>query len=238
MPAGGSGETTSVGATHVQGGQTAAEMLSRIAALERRIEELERPVNVDVEPMSRIMGLLRDTGNEIYEIQRASDWTGSLFARINQLKPDHAGKVGELFVTRLCRMLGLECVYNEDINDQDDGTYDTVVNGKRVEIKTARLGKQGGFQHESLRTEGCDYYMFLDIVSTHFYITVCKKFDMSCKHPVFGRKPHLRKGASDVYKFDFGEAALSKGISAGITLKITNETSSETVANFMTQHIV
>lgn len=224
------------GGDQEQGGQTTAELLEKIAALEKRVLELERPAKVY--ELSPAMSLLREIGEEIGAQQSVSDWIDSPFATINQLKPDHSGKVGELFVKRLCDAGGVSCIYNEDINDQDDGTYDAILNGKRVEIKTARFGKQGGFQHESLRAEGCDYYMFLDIVSTHFYITVCKKFDMTHQHPILGRKPHLRKGSTDVYKFDFREPNLAKGISAGITLKITNETSMETITTFLNQQIV
>jgi hypothetical protein len=224
------------GGDQEQVGQTAAELLTRIAELEKRVAELERPKTEF--SLSPAMSLLRDIGEEIGAKQSVSDWVDSPFATINQLKPDHSGKVGELFVKRLCDSIGVSCVYNEDINDQDDGTYDAILNGKRVEIKTARFGKQGGFQHESLRTEGCDYYMFLDVLPTHFYITVSKKFDMTTQHPVLGRKPHLRKGATDVYKFDFGENTLAKGIRAGITIKVDNDTPMEAILDFINRQIV
>lgn len=212
------------------------DLRARVAELEARIASLERPAAVHA--LAGPMALLRDIGEEIATRQSDSDWVGSPFAAINHLKPDHSGKVGELFVKRMCDGLGVSCVYNEDINDQDDGTYDVLLNGKRVEIKTARLGKQKGFQHESLRASGCDYYMFLDITAECFYVTVCEKFDMSLQHAVLGRKPHLRKGASDVYKLDFGEANLLKGIAAGITLKVTNEVTMEQVAAFLAAQVV
>lgn len=212
------------------------DLRARVAELEARLAVLERPAVVHA--LTGPMSLLRDIGEEVAARQSDSDWVGSPFAAINHLKPDHSGKVGELFVKRLCDGLGVACVYNEDINDQDDGTYDVLMNGKRVEIKTARLGKQKGFQHESLRAEGCDYYMFLDITADCFYVTVCEKFDMSCQHPVLGRKPHLRKGASDVYKLDFSEANLHKGIAGGITLKVTNEVTMEELVAFLTSRVV
>jgi hypothetical protein len=212
------------------------ELLARVAELEARIAVLERPAAVH--ELAGPMSLLRDIGEEVSARQSASDWIGSPFVAIDHLKPDHAGKVGELFVKRLCDGLGMACAYNEDINDQDDGTYDVLLNGKRVEIKTARLGKQKGFQHESLRAAGCDYYMFLDITSTCFYVTVCEKFDMSNQHPVLGRKPHLRKGATDVYKLDFSEANLHKGVAGGITLKVTNTVTMEELMAFLAARIV
>ena len=240
--AAGTGETTRSGAgDREQDGSDAAAvelefLRAKIAALEMRVIELERPSVVH--QLSGPMSLLHDIGEEVGVLQSVSDWVGSPFAAIDHLKADHSGKVGELFIKRVCDAGGVTCIYNENINDQDDGTYDVVLNGKRVEIKTARLGKQGGFQHESLRAEGCDYYMFLDIAPSHFYVTVCKKFDMSHQHTVLGRKPHLRKGATDVYKFDFGEANLAKGIVGGITLKVTNTTTAETLVEFLNQQVV
>jgi hypothetical protein len=212
------------------------ELLARVAELEARLALVERATAVH--ELAGPMSLLRDIGEEVSARQSVSDWIGSPFAAIDHLKPDHAGKVGELFVKRICDGLGVACAYNEDINDQDDGTYDVLLNGKRVEIKTARLGKQKGFQHESLRAEGCDYYMFLDITPTCFYVTVCEKFDMSKQHPVLGRKPHLRKGATDVYKLDFSEANLCKGVTDGITFKVTADATMEQLAAFLTARVV
>lgn len=215
---------------------TVSQLLARVAELEAKVTALERPALVH--ELSGPMALLHSIGEEVGLRQKDADWEGSPFATINQLKPDHSGKVGELFIKRLCDEGSVSCVYNEDINDQQDGTYDVILNEKRVEIKTARLGKQKMFQHESLRAEGCDYYMFLDICTNGFYITVCPKFDMTVAHPVLGRKPHLRKGATDVYKLDFSEANLQKGIAGGITLQVTNDVTMETVVAFLKERIV
>lgn len=211
-----------------------AALRAQVAALEAQLAALQ---NTCPRAASGPLSLLQTIGDEIATLQNDSDWAGSPFYTINQLKPDHSGKVGELFVKRLCDSLEVACDYNEDINDQDDGTYDVVLNGKRVEIKTARLGKQKGFQHESLRADGCDYYLFLDITPDCFYITVCEKFDMTKQHPVLGRKPHLRKGTSDVYKLDFSEANLQKGIRHRITLQVTPDVTMEQVVEFLTLQI-
>lgn len=217
-----------------------AALREEVAALRAQIAAMHAPAApaAPAAPLSEPFALLHAIGEDIYALQSASDWTGSSFSAINQLKPDHSGKVGELFVKRLCDSQALTCVYDEDINDQDDGTYDVFIGDKRVEIKTARLGVQRGFQHESLRAEGCDYYLFLDITRDCFYVTIVEKFDMTQRHPILGRKPHLRKGATDVYKLDFTEPNLTRGIAAGITLKVTAEVTMTQITDFITQQIV
>lgn len=211
------------------------ERLARIAQLRAELAALEAS---DVAPMAGPLTVLRDTGVDLYAKECASAWAGTPLETINKLKPDSSGKLGELFVAKLCRDGGLTVEYNEDINDQDDGTYDAVLNGKRVEIKTARLGAQHGFQHESLRADGCDLYLFVDIVPDAVYLTVSQKFVMTERHPIFGRKPHLRKGTTDVYKFDFGLAHLELGRKAGITLKVDATTTAETIVEFLRTKLV
>lgn len=209
---------------------TEDERIARITQLRAELAALETSA---VAPMAGPLMVLRDAGVDLYAKECASAWCGSPLETINKLKPDSSGKLGELFVVKLCRDGGLSVEYDEDINDQDDGTYDAVLNGKRVEIKTARLGAQNGFQHESLRAEGCDKYLFVDIVPDAVYLTVSEKFNMAEKHPIIGRKPHLRKGTTDVYKFDFAVSHLEKCIRAGITLKVGATTSAESIVEFL-----
>lgn len=58
---------------------------------------------------------------------------------------------------------------------------------------------------------------------------------MTIRHPIIGRKPHLRKGTTDVFKFDFGEVNLKN---PDITLKIGAETSLEVIGQFIQSKIV
>ena len=116
------------------------------------------------------------------------------------------------------------------------GTYDSKVCNvceKKDEIKTAWQGSNGSFQHESLRAGGCDQHVFVDVAPNYYYITVLATFDMTQRHPVIGRKPHLRRGTTNVYKFDFGESNLKKSIDAGLTIKVDKSTSMEQVAEFI-----
>jgi hypothetical protein len=182
--------------------------------------------------------LLKSIGEQALANQRAkSTWAEALFAAMDELKPDYSGKVGERLLARVCQVTGIDHVFVDDDKNSKDGTYDITILRKKIEVKTARLGVQGGFQHENLRDAGCDFHVFVDIKPSEFFVTVLPKFDMKFKHPVLGRKPHLRKGTSDVYKFDFGESNLRKSVKNGMTLKVEADTSVEAIGEFLTRQI-
>ena len=99
--------------------------------------------------------------NEQHEKQRKADtWGGKAFEQISKLKNDYSGKAGERWVQEQCKGFKIPHVYDEDVIDSD-ATYDITINGKKVEIKTARIGLNESFQHESLRSTGCDKYLFV-----------------------------------------------------------------------------
>ena len=198
-----------------------AELRAELAALEAQEPQTSGP-----------LGVLREIGETLHDKECKTCWANAPLETINKLKPDTSGKLGELFTVKVCAAGDISCEYDEDINSKD-GTYDAIVNGKLVEIKTARLGAQGGFQHESLRAEGCDAYLFIDILPSALYLTVLKKFTMTERHPILGRTPHLRKGATDVYKFDWTEMNLQNGVRAGVTLKVTESTPMEMITEFL-----
>lgn len=199
---------------------------------------IEYPVLEDgyTKPSNKLLSSLQDLGNEVFAKQEASEWANSLFQNINKLKPDFVGKVGEKYVEELCKMLDIGCESVTDVNSKD-GTYDNIIFGKRIEIKTARYGAQRAFQHESLRNHGCDFYMFIDIMPSFVYLTILPKFDLSQKSSVMERTPHLRKGASDVYKFDFSQNNIVTSIKKGYSLKIGDDTHSDQVKSFFEKHL-
>jgi hypothetical protein len=179
------------------------------------------------------LGLIQSIGDDLLNRQNSSnEWHSSTLESINDLKPDYAGKVGEHLIQQLCVNGTIKCEYTEDKNSTD-GTYDLKINDKKVEIKTARLGVNASFQHETLKTDGYDYILFVDITPDYFYITLLPRFDMKERHPIIGRKPHPRKGTSDVFKLDFGESNIKRSIVAGTSLKVDATVSMESVVSFL-----
>ena len=185
------------------------------------------------------LGILTELGRKQLRIQKEANvaWLNQPLESIQNLRPDYSGKVGELLLNRLCELAGMTVSYAGDSNiAASDGTYDAKIKWeteKKDEVKTAWRGSNGGFQHESLRAKGCDQTIFIDITPKAYYITVLEKFDMTVQHPVMGRKPHLRKGTTDVYKFDFGEVNLQRAIAAKVAMKVDATTPLSEVIDFL-----
>jgi hypothetical protein len=213
---------------------------ARNAELELRNAELEKATAVEIEKYNNTspIGFLQKLGDDTYHHeQKECFWKNSPLESLNKLKNDCSGKVGELFVEMICKNSSIPCTYNGDINSKD-GTYDIIINDKKVEIKTAKLGKHKGFQHESLRSNGYDYLLFLDITPTSFYITILPRFDLHNKSVILGRKAHLRKGTTDVFKLDLNEKILDNLVVGGFTIKVSNETQLSPLSEFITTHLI
>ena len=187
---------------------------------------------------STCLNIIEKTIQEQYAKQQADNvWSGKKYEKINELKNDYSGKVGELIAKKFCQKFKIPHNYEEDRID-DEATYDIVIKGKKVEVKTGRLGKHGGFQHESLRDGGCDYFMFIDVLPSKLYLTVfSSNFNFSKRHPIIGRKPHLRKGTTNVYKFDFGNSTFRKAIASGICIEIDSNTKDSDIKKFLNKVI-
>ena len=164
-------------------------------------------------------------------------WSNSNFSLIDSLKNDYSGRVGEKYIKQICDEVNITNLYLDD-KIASGGTFDILINEKKVEIKTARYGLSGSFQHESLRNKSSDYYLFTDIKPDYFYITIIPSFDLSNKCKIIERKPHLRKGTSDVYKFDFSENSILKSINKGFSIKITDSTNFDDIENFIKKRII
>jgi len=183
------------------------------------------------------LGILQTIGDTIYHNEHDSSmWKGSPLESLDKLKSDLSGKAGELLIEQFCKDGEIPHLYIGDSNSTD-GTYDILIKDKKVEIKTAKLGKHKGFQHESLRMTGYDYLLFVDICPTSYYLTILPKFDLRTKSDILGRTPHLRKGASDVYKLDFNEKILQSLITKGHTIKILETTPLTEVTTFLQKMI-
>lgn len=52
---------------------------------------------------------------------------------------------------------------------------------------------------------------------------VLKDFDLEERHPVLGRKPHLRKESTNTYKLDVGPRTIQKAREAGISMTFSND---------------
>lgn len=209
---------------------------SRITELQAKLKSKEKTSTPPSHPHHEsitscsILHLLKDICDEFESIQEhTSIWKGSIFENIDKLKLDYSGKVGEVFIDNLCKKLRIDSAFSNDVNSKD-GTYDNIIFNKKVEIKTARLGNKGTFQHESLRNGGCDFYLFMDVTPTCVYITILPYFDLNERCKITGRKAHLRKGTIDVFKFDLTEKNIRLAIEKGYAVQVSIDSSLQEVS--------
>jgi hypothetical protein len=186
-----------------------------------------------------IYGKLKNIGEQILSIQKETNvWINTPLEAINDLKPDFAGKVGEEIIKLICKECGIT---NENTGDKNskDGTYDQKIGDilKKVEIKTARIGG-GKYQHETLKKDGCDYWLFVDIKPDGGCITILPKFDLTKKHPITGTTPTPRKGTTDVFKWDFTETHLSKFVLAGVAIQFDKTTPTSEIGDFIKSRVI
>jgi hypothetical protein len=211
-------------------------LLKENAGLKLQIAALAKP-NHNKIYADTPLGLLECIGNTTWQRQNETNgWLDSSLALINELKPDFAGKIGEIFTEKVCEKSGIANISTGDINSKD-GTYDQKILSKKVEIKTARLGGKK-FQHETLKMDGCDYWLFLDITPKHCYMTIIPKFNLKQKNPITNTKPTMRKGTSDVFKWDFTEKHIECFIAKHMAIKIDNDTTMDTIANFIKKSVI
>jgi hypothetical protein len=61
---------------------------------------------------------------------------------------------------------------------------------------------------------------------------------LKIKSDIFGRKPHLRKGSTDVYKLDWNEKILHSMIQLGHSMQITDTTLLPEIIDFINNKII
>lgn len=157
--------------------------------------------------------------------KKGSLWKDSVFYPLSFLGNDEMGKWGEehLYNTySVITEIKSHIYWLKDKNTkQFDGIYDLKINNKRSETKTSMRGTTNhSWQHECIYKERVwDYLYLIDIDINGIYYTVLS-YDDFCfneKHPVFNKKPTLRKGQEDKYKFDLSIKNLRDGVVAGLT---------------------
>jgi hypothetical protein len=185
------------------------------------------------------LSILSQVIEEQFTIQEKNNvWMNAPLEKMDKLKNDFSGKVGEKFLVTLCSQMGTPVQWTEDVNSKD-GTYDLKIYGKKVEVKTARLGRDGKtFQHENLKKSGCDFFLFLDIKPNSFYLTILPSFDLSKKCMYMNRTPHLRKGTDDVYKFDFYEKGIREAIQKGVSIEVNDSCNQNQIKEFIQKRII
>lgn len=116
------------------------------------------------------------------EKQKRNIWGDSKWKNIADMENDDVGGAGEQIISALCSALGVSSsIDGLKTKKIGGGIGDGTINGRTVEIKTARQGSPkdgvGGFQHElGEKPWVSDYMLFLDITPDKMYVTIFRNF--------------------------------------------------------------
>ena len=174
--------------------------------------------------------------------KKVSVWDGSPLEGIRKMSADAIGFEGEALLFNLCKKYGIDVEWdgNKNISKKgsSDKSYDMLICGRTVEVKTARMGESFAFQHESLRNENSpDFWVFIDISPHDTYFTVIDSYNLTSKHPILERTAHSRKKTNDVYKLDTSVCVLNRGINSEITLRIAHGDSDDAFGSWLRRRI-
>ena len=175
-------------------------------------------------------------------INSQNRWLGSEFEPIVRLSNDERGKFGEELINSIATKTNLPVVFEGDSNiNNQDGVFDILINNKRCEVKLATLDVNNSFQHENLYADSVwDYVIFVDVVQDGIYFTVMSydEFNVNERHPIFNRKPTLRKSQSDKFKFDLSLKSMELGVNCGLTVKYNlSDDNLSDVISFLKSHL-
>jgi hypothetical protein len=134
--------------------------------------------------------------------KKKQNWTPT--SKFNALKTmssiDDKGEVGEMLLYEILK--GKFKTEWEKAKTSREKDWDIIVEGMKIEVKTATMGNSSiVFQHEKFfRNRDYDVVVFLDFTPDDLYITFAKKSD------IIWERLHKRK-VNDIltteYKFDF-----------------------------------
>jgi len=175
-------------------------------------------------------------------VKKVSVWDGSPLEGIRKMSADAIGFEGEALLFTLCKKHGIDVEWdgNKNISKKgsSDKSYDMLIHGRTVEVKTARMGESFAFQHECLRNDNSpDFWVFVDISPHDTNFTVIDSYDLTTKHPILARTAHSRKKTNDVYKLDTSLCVLNRGINSEITLRIAHGDSDDAFGPWLRRRI-
>ena len=152
-----------------------------------------------------------------YELKKEKDiWKDSDWKHIANLENDYVGKVGENFLQKLCDDSNITAsIDGTKTKKLGGGCGDGIINGRTVEIKTARAGTGNtmSFQHElGERPWAAEFMCFVDIAPNKFYLSIFPNFSeekyKSCSkcEPYFPTRSFCWRKKQGCFKLDTTES--------------------------------
>jgi hypothetical protein len=176
-------------------------------------------------------------------------WKLSEWRHIAELENDYVGGVGETFLHQLCIASNIPAeIDGTKTKELGGGCGDGIINGRSIEIKTARAGTGNtmSFQHElGEKPWHADFMCFIDVAPDKFYITIFPNFteeqykQCSKCEPYFPTRSFCWRKKSGCFKLDTTENLneTQSKITDNYTLSWNKETSIDSVGQFINKII-
>jgi hypothetical protein len=127
------------------------------------------------------MDLLKSIIDKKYEQLGYAKENNDLYNKIRFFEGNAIGQIGESFVKEIFIKEDLEIDNTKEVVHNE---YDIISNGKKIEIKTSRLGKSGTYQFNGINPiYNYDYIILIGISTKRFgYYIIDKKIDYKYVH--------------------------------------------------------
>jgi hypothetical protein len=216
------------------------EEYESIEPVEESVHKIDANIN---NPTTALLNIIKEQKEK--EI-RLDIWKNSVYKFLPNLQSNNIGNVGEMFLGKICEI--------EQITSEIDGTKtkrvgggngDGVIRGRTIEIKTAHCGGNMSFQHELGEFPWhADYMTFIDVDPTCVYMTIFRNFTeqqykecVRCE-PYFPTRSFCWRKKSGAFKLDTTPKLNEQSILNGYTIKITEDTTFNTIGDFIRRIIV
>ena len=190
--------------------------------------------------------LLKIINTQKEKEERLNIWKNSVYKFLPNLQSNNIGNVGEMFLGKICEVQGIDSdIDGTKTKKVGGGDGDGIINGKTIEIKTAHCGGNLSYQHELGEFPWhADYMVFIDVDPLCVYMTIFPNFTeyqykncVRCE-PYFPSRSFCWRKKSGAFKFDTTPKLNEQSILNGNTIKITQETSFESIGEFIRRIIV
>jgi hypothetical protein len=189
----------------------------------------------------------------VIDVQRqkeneANIWKDSKYRYIAELESNNVGNVGENLIQKICESQGIpssiDGAKTKLKGGGDDG--DGRINGRSVEIKTARLGaSQTSFQHElGEHPWKANYIAFVDVAPAHIYLSIFPNFTeehyktgQKCA-PYFPTKSVTWRKGEGAFKLDTSPNINEVLMIRGNCIKINEKTSFDELGAFINRIVL
>tara|TARA_B110000881_G_C18512211_1_gene482874 strand:- start:271 stop:1080 length:810 start_codon:yes stop_codon:yes gene_type:complete len=194
-------------------------------------------------PVASLLGIIDE--QKIKE-ERTDIWKNSHYKHLPGLQSNNIGNVGEMFLGNICKNANIESdIDGTKTKKIGGGAGDGIIKGKTVEIKTAHCGGNTSYQHELGEFPWhAEYMAFIDVDPQCVYLTIFPNFTeeqykncVKCE-PYFPTRSFCWRKKSGAFKLDTTPKLNEQCILQGNAIKITEETTFESIGEFIQRIIM